>query len=72
MSMEEAGTKLANSGMPFDQIEITPTHVHVSFDPRMRGVVIRKSDLGTRPSSLLTPPPQRSEPVRPTEAFSWQ
>lgn len=40
MSMDEAGQQLANSGILFDQIEITPTHVHVSFDPRNRGQVV--------------------------------
>lgn len=42
MSMEEAGQKLAQSGMLFDQIEITPTHVHISFDPRNRGQIIHE------------------------------
>lgn len=40
MSMREAADALAASGVPFDQIEITPNHVHVSFDPRNRGQVI--------------------------------
>ena len=48
MSTEEAGRALAQSGIPFDQIEITPSHVHVSFDPRNRGQVIS----GGRPVTI--------------------
>jgi len=45
---EETGQKLARSGIQFDQIEITPTHVHVSFDPRMRGEIIHVGRYGER------------------------
>jgi Transglycosylase SLT domain len=42
MSAEDAGFRLAHSGMPFDQIEITPNGVRVSFGGRMRGQVVYK------------------------------
>jgi hypothetical protein len=68
MSMEDAGYRLAHSGIPFDQIEITPDHVHISFDPKMRGMVIHHGfgrggqqvadSGGPDPMSMLPPPPE--------------
>ena len=43
ISSEEAGSLLAQSGMPFDVLEITPSHVHVSFSPANRGHVVYRS-----------------------------
>ena len=60
MSPEDAGMKMARSGMPFDQIEITPTHVHVSFGPSMRHSVIYVgygARGGEQPSSTASAPP---------------
>lgn len=44
MDNKAAAKKLAEQlraeGVPFDQIEVTPNHVHVGFGPKMRGEII--------------------------------
>lgn len=53
LSMEAAGQRLFNNmtqhHQPFDQIEITPTHVHIGFGPKNRGEVIHAGKDGSKP-----------------------
>lgn len=46
MSSEDAGFQLAHSGMPFDEIEISPSRVRVSFGHRMRRRVVYSGAMG--------------------------
>jgi hypothetical protein len=40
VSIPQAAKMLLASGIKFDQLEIAPDHLHISFDPRNRGQVI--------------------------------
>jgi peptidase M15-like protein len=76
LGTREAGEKLARSGILFDQIEITPTHVHVSFDPQNRGSVIYVGMSGPAPAATprgtggqdFAPAPRDATPTEAPQA----
>lgn len=51
VSIAQAARQIIDSGMEFDQLEITPTHLHISFDPANRHSVI----YGGRELALVNP-----------------
>lgn len=51
VGIAEAARQVVDSGMQFDQLEITPTHLHISFDPQNRHSII----YGGRELALVNP-----------------
>jgi hypothetical protein len=57
VDVRQAAQKVIDSGMAFDELEITPDHVHISFDPQMRHKVIYSGfhGAGMNPDAQLAP-----------------
>lgn len=86
MSMSDAASRLASSGVPYDQVINEGNHVHVSFDPRMRGqafgmnggsspqVVAQSSDpldaMLAQRASQKSAPQQQASPAAPAPTQS--
>ena len=51
VSIAQAARQVVDSGMEFDQLEITPTHLHISFDPQNRHSIV----YGGRELALVNP-----------------
>ena len=52
-----AAIKLAQAGIPYDQIIDEGTHLHVGYGPKMRGQVLTSQPVGDAASMFPAPPP---------------
>ena len=71
MGMQDAANAIIRSGAKFDVLEITPTHVHISFSPENRGKVIYGGQQAPQQAYAAYAPPAPSHALAGGGSVDW-